>query len=130
MTIERVSEILVAVVRDGLDDYTQFGDGTRFTKVEVTGQLYAAIASEVEAQLDAMLGICPTIKKMLTLHIVSCMLKLCKTQFDTFAPNQLLSNINVMQIQEKITAAVRSEVENQLKPYVALLGLCKFPEMM
>ena len=47
MTIERVSEILVAVVRDGLYDYTQFGDGTRFTKVQVTGKLYAAIASEV-----------------------------------------------------------------------------------
>lgn len=129
-SVEKIVDMLNAVVAEGLNDYTQFGNKTKYTKEEVTAKLFETISVRVKAQLDDAFGICTTIKDMLTLHIVSSLLKVSKDHFDTIPDGEELCNINVIQTQTKIMDDIRLEVQNQIKPYVALLGLCNFPEKL
>jgi len=57
-SIEKIVDMLNAVVAEGLNDYTKFGDKTKYTKEEVTAKLFETISVRVKAQLDDAFGVC------------------------------------------------------------------------
>jgi len=125
LNVDQVTEQLNELVLDGLDQYTSFVSEETFPKCEVLTNLMATVSLGVKDRMPTM---CDQLRDAVNLHVVSAMLKICREKFDRFPHTKELSNIEVISVLSEIQKDVKNEVGLQLTPYLALLGLCNFPE--
>ena len=125
LSVDQITTQLNDLVLDGLNQYTSFVCEERFTKCEVLTNLMATVTMGVKERMPTM---CDQLRDAINLHVVSAMLKICREKFDRFPHTKELTNVEVISVLSEIQKDVKNEVGLQLTPYVALLGLCNFPE--